>query len=94
MHGILRLAIAGNGGAGLFAARRLHSNHDVTVFEADGRIRDGLAARGSEDRFRRLREFDIFYREDGFLEPAIGAAQPVYATPGALPVPTASAEAA
>jgi predicted NAD/FAD-binding protein len=38
MHGALRIAIVGSGVAGLVAARRLHSNHDVTVFEADDRI--------------------------------------------------------
>jgi cyclopropane-fatty-acyl-phospholipid synthase len=64
--------------------------------------RDRLAALGFDDRFRRLWEFYFCYCEGGFLERAIGAAQLVYAMPGArlpapLPVPAvprAPAEAA
>jgi predicted NAD/FAD-binding protein len=34
----MRIAIVGSGVSGLVAARRLHPEHDITVFEADGRI--------------------------------------------------------
>ncbi len=34
----MRIAIVGSGVSGLVAARRLHPDHEVTVFEADGRI--------------------------------------------------------
>jgi hypothetical protein len=34
----MRIAIIGSGVAGLVAGRRLHAEHEVTVFEADHRI--------------------------------------------------------
>ena len=37
-RGVVRIAIVGTGVSGLVAAHALHGDHDVTIYEADGRV--------------------------------------------------------
>ena len=67
-RGVVKIAIVGTGVSGLVAAHVLHRDHDITVFEADGRVGghantvdvevDGISARGRH-RIHRLQRAQL-----------------------------------